>query len=179
MFSISPPSHSFGWYHVILLLLTARRDSPSPLSRHIFSNIINQHIPTWIRRHKSVPLLHAIGKGTLFWSYHSWEQAIELFTRLDKVMVEMCGEPEGVEGLGEKSVEKWRELRLEFIQKARTGEGVSSWIAPKHLQLSDGYFERLSGHGALSTSLIRHQLSRPGAVGEPKGVESAKSDVHT
>jgi len=62
----------------------------------------------------------------------SWEHAIELFTRLDEVMVEMCYEPEGIEGLDEGSVERWRELRTDFTAKTRGWPGV----------LRDSLFER-------------------------------------
>jgi len=60
-------------------------------------------------------------------------------------MVEMCKEPEGVEGLDEGSVERWRDLRKDFIEKTRDPD----WKAPEQFQLPDGHFNDLPGHGLL------------------------------
>ena len=82
-------------------------------------------------------------------------------------MVDWCSEPEGVEGPNQESVDVWRELRLKFARKTRTGNGYFSNVAPEHLQLSDDYFEHLPGHGPLSISLLQRQLSSA-AGGEPE-----------
>jgi len=60
-------------------------------------------------------------------------------------MVEMCSDPEGVEGLDEESMEGWRELRKRFIEKTRDLD----WEVPEQSQLPDGYFDDLPGHGLL------------------------------
>ena len=143
IFTISPPSHSFEWDDIIRLLLHARRSSSSPLSRQVLSDVINQQLPTWIRKHKSASPLYGIGKATYELSYWSWEHAIKLFTHLDKVMVEMCCDPEGIEGLDEESVERWRKLRINFTQR-------TIWQAPTHLKLSLGHFDSLAWHGPLA-----------------------------
>jgi len=142
MFIISPPSHSFEWDDIICLLLCARHDSSSPLSRQVLPDVINRQLPAWIRKHKSVSLLYGIERAAYHWSYLSWEHTIELFTHLDKIMVEMCTDSVGVEGLDVGSVERWRKLRIDFIQK-------TIWSAPSHLELYFGYFDTLAGHGPL------------------------------
>jgi len=60
-------------------------------------------------------------------------------------MVEMCRDPEGVEGLNEESVEKWRDLRKRIIKNTR----APYWKAPEQFQLLDGHFDDLPGHGPL------------------------------
>jgi len=145
MFTIYPPSHSFDWDYIIRLLLEARRDPSSPLSRQILPDIIDRQLPAWIRKHTSVSLLYGIGEVTYTNSHWSWEHAIELFTHLDKIMVEMCCDLEGVEGSDEESVEKWRKLRSEFTQQTRN----PFWNVPEQLQLPVGYFDDLPGHGPL------------------------------
>ena len=78
-------------------------------------------------------------------------------------MVEMCNEPEDVEGLNTDSVERWRELRLGYTK--RTREGNLRWgiqmtdPAPLHLQLPDNYFDDLPGHGILPEMLTAHRHS--------------------
>jgi len=145
MLTISPPSHSFEWGYVIIPLLKARRDSSSPLSRQIVLHVIDRQLPAWIRKHKSASLLYGIGQATHYLSHVSWKHGIELFTHLDKTMVEMCRDPEGVEGLNKGSVEKWRDLRKDFIEKTRDPD----WKAPEQSQLLDGHFDGLPGHGLL------------------------------
>ena len=66
-------------------------------------------------------------------------------------MVEFCREPEGVDGLYEESIERWRNLRTNLIEQ------TSHWWIPEQLNLSDGYFDNLPDHGPL-TSLPASQL---------------------
>jgi len=172
---LPPPSHSFDWEDIILLLLRARRDSSSALSRQILHDVISHHIPTWIRTHKSASLLYGIGDRVRYWAYLYPEQAIELFTHLDKIMVEFCSEPEGVEGLNEESIKKWRDLRTRFIEILR----YSDWDVPEQFQLSDGYFDRFPDHGTLP-SLPAPQLPPPSSnthietdIRHPASLESA------
>jgi len=147
MFTIPPSSHSFDWGDTIALLLNARRDSFSPLSRQILPDVIDRQLLAWIRKHKSASLLYGIGRAThshyLFGA--SWEHGIELFTHLDKIMVEMCRDPEGVEELDEESMEKWRNLRKDFIEKTRNPFRA----VPEQFQLPNGHFDDLPGHGLL------------------------------
>ena len=145
--------------------MTARSDSSSPLSRQIIPDVIDRQLPNWIRTHKSAYLLYGIGDATCEWSFVSWEHAIELFTHLDKIMVEMCRDPEGVEGLDEGWVENWRKRRLNFTQKTRDGAGEPSWAAPDHLRLPDSYFDDRPGHGRLPALVTsRRHPSSPVAV---------------
>ena len=147
MFTTSSPPRSFEWTGIILLLLRAQSHSSSTLSPQILPDIISQRLPVWIRKHKSASLLYGIGFATCNVSYWSWEHAIKLFTHLDKIMVEICSDSEGVEGLNEERVKRWRELRLEFTQKTRDGDDIPWWVAPEHLQLPDSYFDDLLGQG--------------------------------
>jgi len=167
-FTISPPSHSFRWGDTIGLLLKARANSSSPLSRQILPDVINRQLPAWIRKHKSVSLLYGIGEATCYWSEMSWEHGIELFTHLDKIMAEMCSDPEGVEGLDEGSVERWRKLRLKFTQQTRGG--FISWlVAPDHLQLPDSHFDDLPGHGPLPALLTSQRQPSASVVADSLG----------
>jgi len=169
MLTISPPSHSFRWGDTIGLLLKARHDSSSPLSRQILPDIIDRQLPAWIRTYKSASLLYRIGFATHDLSYVSWEHAIELFTHLDKLMVDMCRDPDGVDGLDEESVKKWEKLRLAFTQKTRDGNGISGWAAPDHLQLPDSYFDNLLGHGLLPALLTPRHHSSSSVVEDSSG----------
>jgi len=153
---LPPPSHSFDWFYIILLLLRAQSDSSSPLSRQILHDVISQHIPTWIRTHKSASLLYGIGDAVRYWAGLYPEHAIELFTHLDKIMVEFFREPEGVEGSNEESIERWRDLRTMFIERLRS----PFYSVPEQFHLSDGYFDRLPDHGTLP-SLPAPQLPPP------------------
>jgi len=146
MFSINPPpSHSFRWFNIIRLLLRARRAACSPLSRQILPVIFHERLPAWIRTQKSAHLLYGIGERTHYHTDKSWEHGIQLFTHLDKIMVDMCSGVEGVEGLDEGSVEKWRELRIRLIEKTNN----LFWGVPEHLRLSEGHFDNLPEHGPL------------------------------
>jgi len=60
-------------------------------------------------------------------------------------MVEFCSELEGVEGLNEEGIERWRDLRTMFIEKLRS----PFYSVPEQFHLSDGYFDRLPDHGTL------------------------------
>jgi len=60
-------------------------------------------------------------------------------------MVEMCRDPEGVEGLDKGSVEKWRDLRKDFIEKTRS----PGWEVPEQFRLFLEYFDDLPGHELL------------------------------
>jgi len=142
MFAISPPPHFFIWDTIVVLVLRARYKSSSPLSLQILPDLISQRIPAWIRTHNSFYLLYGIGNAIHNRPYDSWEHGIELFTDLDKVMVEMCCDPEDVEGFDEEGVERWRKLRGNFIER-------TFWGAPTHLKLSVGHFDTLAGHGPL------------------------------
>lgn len=86
-----------------------------------------RQIPEWVRKQKSVPsLLHNIGDSIRLCAETSWEHAIELFTHLDSVMVDMCNRLEETNGSNE-SVQRWRDLRRRFIfDSIGEGEQLSS-----------------------------------------------------
>lgn len=105
--------------------------------------MINQHIPVWIRSQKSASVLYDIGDTVRYWAFKYSEHAIELFTHLDKIMVDFCSNPEGIEGLDRQSTERWRVLREQFIETTRHRR------VPKQFQLSVGRFDDLPGHGVL------------------------------
>jgi len=73
-----------------------------------------------------------------------------LFSQLDKVMVGMCEKIASVEDLNEELVERWRELRAQFIE-------TTSRSAPQHLRLPDGHFDAL--HGRLPSLSSKSLLS--------------------
>jgi len=72
-------------------------------------------------------------------------------------MVDMCRDPEGIEGLDEESVEKWSKLRKDFIEKTRN----PGWKAPEQFHLSLEYFDDLPGHGPL----LLQPLLQPSSTG--------------
>jgi len=82
-------------------------------------------------------------------------------------MVEMCHDPEGVEGLDKGSVEKWRDLRKRFIEKTRDPMRK----APEQFQLLDGYFDDLPGHGQL--------MLQPSPQPSSSGRSNVESEVET
>jgi len=149
-FQLRPLSRSSKWTDIIYFLLVARRESSSPLSRQITYNIINQQFPEWIREHMSPSLLYDIEDAICDFTHLSWEDGIMLFTCLDKIMVEICTEPGGIEGLDEECVEMWKELRISFINKVREGDYINSPPAPVNLRLPDGHFDAV--HGPLRSS---------------------------
>ena len=143
--------HSFDWRYVIHLLLNARHDSSSLLSRQILHDMISQHIPTWIRTHKSASLLYGIGDGVRYWAADYPEHAIKLFTDLDKIMVEFCSELEGAEGLNKDSIESWRIVRASFAtDHDERRNGYWYWRIPEQYRLHIRHFDDLPGHGPLS-----------------------------
>jgi len=135
---------------------------------------MRRKIPAWIRTHKSLSLLRGIGDATLYWAEESWEHAIELFIHLDKIMLELCGQSESVEGPGEESVEKWRELRMDFVKQ-------TNWFisTPKHLQLAEGYFDALQGHGPLPESRFQSKSQRSNFHLEVTNVQDASATALT
>jgi len=69
-------------------------------------------------------------------------------------MLEMCEKPERVDELDEECVQRWRRLRIEFVEMTRE----RNWMAPR-LQLPDAYFDNLLGHGPLRrlpSTQLRH-----------------------
>jgi len=79
-------------------------------------------------------------------TYILWENGIELFTRLNEVMVETYKDPEGLLDSSGYDMEKWGSLRMSFIQITQKGDWRSNGSPPLHLQLSDRYFDNLYGH---------------------------------
>jgi len=68
-------------------------------------------------------------------------------------MVEFCSEPEGVEGLNEESIERWRIVRASFAtdhDEMRNGNFYEKM--PEQYRLLIRYFDNLPGHGPLSLS---------------------------
>ena len=90
--------------------------------------------------YKSPSLLYKIGKAIRECTNQSWEHAIELFTRMDEIMVEMCHE---LDGPHNQSMEKWRDLHANFVRGTREG----LFPAPERLQLPEGHFD--IAHGPL------------------------------
>jgi len=143
-----PPFFSSDWECIILFLLKALHSSSSPLSRRILNDVLNHHIPTWLRTYKSTSLLYNIGDKVCFWADDSPKHAIELFIHLDKIMVEFTSQPEEVEGLDEETVKRWKGLRASFTSNAEETHGLFKKVS-EQFQLPVGHFENLPGHGPL------------------------------
>jgi len=162
----------FDWDDTVLLLLNARRDSSSQLSGEIFYDVINQQIPAWIRHHKSASLLYGISNEVRYRAAGYSEHAIELFTCMDKVMVEFCSDPEDIEGLDEEGIRRWRNLRMRFVEELRDPR------VPEQFRLPTAHFDDLPGHGPLPSlpSFQLQPLSLPNGnsqmVDQPNPLES-------
>jgi len=130
-----------------------QRRSSSPFSRQILHDLSTRQIPHWIRTFKSPPVLYNIGKAIRECASQSWEHAIELFTRMDKIMLEMCHE---LDGPDRESMEKWRDLRANFIEGTREG----LFPAPERLRLPEGHFDIVHGPlPSLPSSRSAHENS--------------------
>ena len=147
IFDIPLPSDPFYRRNIVYLLLKARQHFSSPFSQRVTGDLVNVRIPSLIRTHNSVSLLYDIGEATYFGASVSWEHAIKLYTLLDKIMVDMCNRPEGIQDMNEESVRRWKRLRVEFIEKIRL------WPVQERLQLTHGYFDDLPDHGPSSPTL--------------------------
>jgi len=130
--------------------MEARRDSLSSSARQSMQDIISHKLPVQLRRRKSFSLLYDI-RISIRWDVYVFpEPMIKLFTVLDEIAVEMFLHPEGVEGVDEKGLQKWKEFREELIRNTRqTGNDGGGLSVPQHLRLPDGYFNSLPGHGPL------------------------------
>jgi len=99
------------------------------------------------------------------------EQAIELFTHLDKIMVEFCSEPEGVEGLNEESNERWRMFRASFTTDEEARKKYLYSEIPEQYRLPIRHFDDLPGHGPL---LLPSPLQPPPFSGQV----DIETDIH-
>jgi len=85
-------------------------------------------------------------------------------------MVEFCSEPDGVEGLSEKSIERWRIVRASFTTDEEARKQYLFEV-PEQYHLHIRHFDNLPGHGPLSL---------PSALQPPPSSDQAdiKTDIH-
>jgi len=118
-------------------------------------HILDVKVPRLLRNTRSIDLVYEIG-NSLAWGLsriapNQWEYAIQLFTQLDLIVVEI----RNTDGISLAHLGGWHNLRSYFTLSTRV-EGF--WgrilrmpqlqISPA-LRLSDDHFDNLRGHGPL------------------------------
>jgi len=169
-------SNIYVWFYILDALWDTsyeirRADFPPDPAVHLSEDYLanqTRHIlavgvPETVRKLQSMELVWVLGH-TLCQNYQDddyWDHAIQYFTQLDLIVVEMRNsaefEPGTVKDLNNENLEKWRQLRLLFARLTREREVVDLFRfqalmlgpAPSHLQLDDDYFDHLVNHGPL------------------------------
>jgi len=123
------PSHfqSLPNFEYILWLLSASySDSTTPLSLRVAREVVVQGIPTVTRKTKPIFLALALAQSAvqlLVWWDH-FDLSERPFVTVDKAMLELWSEQEGVEGWTEENLQKWKRFRSDAM----------SW---RHVNLAD------------------------------------------
>jgi len=113
--SQSPPDLKYN----AVLLLVASRDSKTPLSLKVAREVVVQGIPTVLRKAKSISLALALAKGAVRWYWDHFYLGERPYVTVDKFMLDIWSEQNGVEGRTEENLEKWKELRSHVMDNDR------------------------------------------------------------
>jgi len=99
--------------YIFKLLSRASKDSTSPLSLRVAQEVVVQGIPSASRKRKSISLALALAQSTIQWglSWNHFNLSETPFVTLDKSMLEIWSEQEGIEGRTEVSLLKWQQFR--------------------------------------------------------------------
>jgi len=110
------PSHSQSppkFYSIFRLLSEASIHSTTPLSLKVVREVVVQRIPTVLRKTKSISLALALAQSAVhrfvWWDHFNLSEWPSV--TLDKVMLEIWSECEGVEGRTEENLKDWKEFR--------------------------------------------------------------------
>jgi len=101
--------------NIVRLLRDASRDSTNPLSRDVAREVVVQGIPTVLRKAKSISLASALAQGAVEWYWNHLDLNERPFVTVDKAMLEIWSEQEGVEGQTEENLSKWKEFRSKAL----------------------------------------------------------------
>ena len=115
------PSHSQSppeFYSIVRVLRDASENSMTPLSLKVACEVVVQGIPTVLRETKSISLALALAQSAvqLFLWWGHFDLSERPFVKLDKDMLELWSEQEGVEGRTEENLQKWQEFRSEVLE---------------------------------------------------------------
>jgi len=113
------PSHSQSppdFLCIAILLRDTSNASTTSLSLKVARDVIVQGIPTVLRKNKSISLALALAQGAAGWHWYHFDLSERPFVKLDKVMLELWSEQEGVEGRTEENLQKWQEFRSEALE---------------------------------------------------------------
>jgi len=108
------PSHSQLWPDsdsIFGLLSRASRDSTTALSLKVTRDVAVHGIPTVFRKTQSISLALALAYKVRWLDWDYYDIGERPFITVDKIMLEIWSEQEGVEGHTEEKLEKWKELR--------------------------------------------------------------------
>ena len=118
------PSHSQSppyFFYICGLLLGASKVSTTTLSLRVAREVVVQGITTVMRKTKSISLALALAlaQSATPWVISSGylEISERPFVKIDKVMLELWSEQEGVEGRTQENLEIWQESRLMAMDK--------------------------------------------------------------
>jgi hypothetical protein len=117
--------HHLNWFSIVALLVGTR----APIASRITQDSILPSFHSTFRKHQSIPQLCDIG-GAMVSSvsrFRAGDRALQFFTVLDEIMVDMCNNPVRVDV---KHLQKWKKLRIEMIWAIQNGEEPTT--LPKH-----------------------------------------------
>ena len=115
------PSHSQSppyFYKSLLLLLLASKKSKTPLSLRVAREVVVQEIPTVLRKRKLISFALGLAQSAVLYSvpWDHFDLSERPFVKIDKVMLELWSEQEGVEGRTQENLLKWKEFRSEVME---------------------------------------------------------------
>lgn len=129
------------WYTFIKYIAFMHRKDVSPYVSWVNHDTVTRRIPDILRKSKSVALICEVGSHVVSSDWHSSKHfpKLQLFTIIDKVMVELCNSSDGVEELKRENAEKWHELRMEIIKD------LAQESKEDHPVLPQDYFDAHNG----------------------------------
>jgi len=92
----------------------------SPSAPELADKVASQFIPNLAQRRRSIPLLCDIGEATIEFCHLSWKHGVGMFDALDAAVIDLCRDTEGSdgsEGATESNMQRWRQIREQFIHK--------------------------------------------------------------
>jgi len=113
------PPHSqppLEFNYIFGILWRASRKFKTPLSLRVARDVIVQGIPTVLRKTKSISLALALAQGAAKWNWHRFNLGERPYVTVDKIMLDLWSEKEGVEGCTKENLEKWKEFRSDSLR---------------------------------------------------------------
>jgi len=144
------PSLNFNWANVVCLLLRLANHSKSPLALRISLEIITESFQSVFEVHPSVSLL-CIFADAVIANNHERYLGLQVYTALDKIMVQLCNRTTGVLGVNEENLRKWNVLRFYTIENYNERIDHTN---PEDLALPYEYFATLHGSCPALDSIV-------------------------